>query len=89
AEGSFSIESTPGKGTKIFASFKLAHIDRKPLGNIKETIKTLIIGNPEIRLIYKHKMDGKIFFLDTKRIKHKNIKETIEHIDKKLQGLIQ
>jgi len=68
AGGSFSISSTPNKGTKVFASFKLSHIDRKPLGNIKETLKALIIGNPNIRFIYKHKVGKEVFLLDTKRL---------------------
>ncbi|MEW6102647.1 MAG: ATP-binding protein [bacterium] len=68
AEGSFSIESKPDKGTKVFASFKLSHIDRKPLGNIGETIKTLIVANPEIRFIYKQSLNKKCLFLDTGKI---------------------
>ena len=50
AGGDMKIESEPGKGTKISAIFKLGHIDRKPLGNLNETIKCLKVTHPEIKL---------------------------------------
>ena len=48
------IESKPGKGTKITTTFKLEHIDRKPLGNLNETIKCLKITHPEINISFNH-----------------------------------
>ena len=55
AGGSFSIESKKGKGTKISATFQLSHIDRQPMGDMGQTMITLILGNPEIDFIYIHK----------------------------------
>ena len=55
ADGRFSIKSKIGEGTKIKADFQYSHIDRQPLGNIGQTIITLVMGNPEIDLIYVHK----------------------------------
>lgn len=69
ASGDFSIESEPNKGTKVIASFRLSHIDRKPLGNIKETLKALIIANPEIRFVYKYRKGKKTLFFDTKEVR--------------------
>lgn len=69
ANGKFSIESKKGEGTTVRASFQYSHIDRKPLGDMAETIITLIIGNPEIDLRYIHKNDGKNWSLDTKELK--------------------
>ncbi|TFH39269.1 MAG: ATP-binding protein [Chrysiogenales bacterium] len=46
--GNLAIESEPGKGTTISASFVMSHIDRKPLGNLGSTIITLIMGNPGV-----------------------------------------
>ena len=54
ADGSMKIESEPGKGTKITAVFKLGHIDRKPFGNLNETIKCLKITHPEINITFDH-----------------------------------
>lgn len=67
--GHFLLESHPGKGTKIKAIFPYAHIDRKPLGNLGETLLALIVGHPDVDIYYEHKRDGVKFSLDTKEIK--------------------
>ena len=54
AGGAMKIESEPGKGTKITAVFKLGHIDRKPFGNLNETIKCLKITHPEMNITFNH-----------------------------------
>lgn len=69
ANGSFSIESKKGKGTKIWATFQHSHIDRQPMGDIGQTIITLILGNPEVDLIYVHKKNNQKYSLDTREIK--------------------
>lgn len=69
ANGKLSIVSKKGKGTKIKADFQHSHIDRKPLGDIGQTIITLIMGNSEIDLIYVHKKNDHEQRLDTRKIK--------------------
>ena len=69
ANGHFSIESKKGEGTRIKADFQYSHIDRKPLGDMGQTIITLVIGNPEIDLIYVHKKNNQKYSLDTRKIK--------------------
>jgi len=69
ANGHLSIKSEKGKGTKIRADFQHSHIDRKPLGDIGQTIITLVIGNPDIDIIYMHKKDDHEYSLDTRKIK--------------------
>jgi len=69
ANGHLSIESKKGEGTRIKADFQYSHIDRKPLGDIGQTIITLVIGNPEIDLIYVHKKNNHKYILDTRKIK--------------------
>ena len=54
AGGAMKIESKTGKGTKITATFKLGHIDRKPIGNLNETVKCLEITHPEINISFNH-----------------------------------
>ena len=54
AGGAMNLESEAGKGTKITATFKLGHIDRRPLGNLDETIKCLKITHPEINITFDH-----------------------------------
>jgi signal transduction histidine kinase len=53
--GKMQITSEPNKGTKITASFKLSHPDRKPLGDIEETVIILQKTHPEISFIYEYK----------------------------------
>ena len=54
AGGKMIIESEPGKGTKVIATFSLGHIDRKPFGNLNETIKCLTITHPELNITFNH-----------------------------------
>ena len=69
ANGQLSIHSKKGEGTKIKADFQYSHIDRQPLGDINQTIITLIIGNPEIDFIFKHRKNGQEYRMDTREIR--------------------
>jgi hypothetical protein len=68
-DGEFCINSEEGKGTEVFASFKLDHIDLAPMGDIAGSISCLIMGNPDLDFLYIHEVDGKGFNLDTREIK--------------------
>lgn len=65
AGGKFSIQSAVGKGTRIYASFQLSHLDRAPIGDIASTMVSLIQANEKIRFIYRHNTDRGSFALDT------------------------
>lgn len=67
--GSFEIKSQLGVGTEIDAIFQHSHIDRVPLGNMTETIITIIMANIDMDLIYTHDINGRKFTLNTKDIK--------------------
>jgi len=81
ANGHFSIKSKKGEGTKIKADFQYSHIDRKPLGDINQTIITLVIGNPDIDLIYVHKKNSHKYILDTRKIKAQLKEKPINSLD--------
>src|SRR5690606_38914894 len=68
-DGELKVESKPGNGTSLVATFKLTHIDRAPLGDIATTLITLIASNPDIDFIYTQKVNDNEFVLDTKEIK--------------------
>jgi len=68
-DGEFFINSDIGVGTEITAKFKKSHIDRAPLGNMADTIITIINANLDVDMIYTHEIDGEIFTLNTKEIK--------------------
>jgi len=69
SRGSIKIESKPGQGTKVKATFGYSHIDRRPLGDIYESLKVLIVANPDINFIYEYQKNDVNYHLDTKGIK--------------------
>lgn len=69
ANGHFSIQSKKGEGTRIKADFQHSHIDRQPMGDIGQSILTLIIGNPEINFLFEHKRNDHTYCLDTRKIR--------------------
>ena len=91
ANGKLTIESEKGQGTRVKAEFQFSHIDRKPLGDIDQTIITLVIGNPDIDFFYEIKKNNHTHRVDTRTIKadHKEISlnslEGIKLLRKKLQ----
>lgn len=68
ANGQLSIKSNKGEGTRIRADFQHSHIDRKPMGDMAQTIITLVIGNPEVQLVYVHKKNSHEYRFDTGEI---------------------
>jgi anti-sigma regulatory factor (Ser/Thr protein kinase) len=69
ADGSFSVESKAGEGTKVSAHFKHGHIDRQPLGDMANTMVTLIAGYPDVDFVYTHQNMESTYVLDTHEIK--------------------
>lgn len=68
-DGKLSLKSEEGIGTKLTATFVYNHIDRQPLGDIAQTVSSLIMMNETIDFIYIHTYNGKTFDLDTREIK--------------------
>ncbi len=66
--GNIEISSQVGKGTKVKATFQYDHPDRRPLGNMKETLITLVSSHPEIDFVYEHKKGEEVLRLDTSDI---------------------
>ncbi len=64
-EGTLTIQSEMGQGTKVIATFKPSHPDMKPMGEIFETLAVLITGHPEIRFIYDYKKGTTIQHFDS------------------------
>ncbi len=68
-EGYFDIKSHLGGGTEITAVFKHSHIDRVPLGNMPDTIVTIINACDRMDMVYTHTYNGLTFTLNTREIK--------------------
>jgi hypothetical protein len=47
-QGNLSIQSEPGRGTKVSVTFTYNHIDRMPLGDLSETFLSLLVCSPTI-----------------------------------------
>ena len=59
----------PDHGTSVTALFYKNHIDFTPLGDITETIVTLIRGHPDTDFLFKHTFDGREVALDTRELR--------------------
>ncbi|MEW6350246.1 MAG: ATP-binding protein [Thermodesulfobacteriota bacterium] len=87
AEGDLYVESRTGKGTTVSVIMSHSHIDRKPMGNMAETLVTLIEGNPDVDFAYSHVRDGRQYDLDTRTIRAEL--EEIPLNDPQVIGLIR
>lgn len=58
--GHFELDSETGRGTTVKAVFQLSHPDRKPLGDIAETLQTILSGRPELDLRFEYKRDSEL-----------------------------
>lgn len=67
--GQLSIDSAPGVGTTVTASFGLSHIDRMPLGDIAATVCSLVQCNPDIDFTYTCRAGVREFTADTRRFR--------------------
>jgi anti-sigma regulatory factor (Ser/Thr protein kinase) len=71
--GGLDIQSTPGQGTTITATFQHSHIDRAPLGDMPGTLMGILLREQAFDLSYTHQIRvgacEHIFELDTREIK--------------------
>jgi len=65
--GGVAVSTAAGKGTKVTARFRYAHIDRPPLTKMKETLMALVIGHAEIEVVYRHNRNGRIYRFRSRR----------------------
>ena len=56
--GELSLDSRPGRGTRVRGAFGLRHVDRKPLGDVAKTLRVLQASHPEIRFEYRRSLIG-------------------------------
>ncbi len=91
AGGRLTLRSQPGKGTKVKATFRLSHIDIKPLGDMAQTLITMLMGHPEVDLVYSHTVNQQTYSFDTCEIKEQlngvpiNSPEVIKSIRKNIK----
>jgi hypothetical protein len=81
AGGHFEIKSKPSEGTVVRVAFQLSHLDRQPLGDLPGALTTLIVGNPDLHLVYRHCRGEQEYILDTDFIKRELDGLPINHIE--------
>ncbi|MGA2267864.1 MAG: ATP-binding protein [Bryobacteraceae bacterium] len=65
AGGECRIVSRPGSGTTVTGVFRYSHVDRQPLGDIAETLLTLVVGNPGMEFTCRLQTDDADVFFST------------------------
>ena len=68
-DGDFKIVSTENKGTIVFAKFKRSHIDLPPIGNIEDTLLSLLTLTDSIDFKFVYRKNKKNFIFDTRKVK--------------------
>lgn len=70
AGGKVTVDSAPGKGTKVAMTFRWSHVDRPAIGSMADTVFALIAGHPDIDVLYEAREGDRVFRLDTREIKN-------------------
>ncbi len=65
AGGSLSIDTKPGMGTAIRATFGHGHMDRAPLGDIETTLMVLLAAQPGKDIRFRHRAGDSFYELDS------------------------
>jgi len=73
--GTFDISSVPGQGTTLQGVFIRSHIDITPIGDMTETLVTLVQGAPDVDFIYIYETDTQMLKFDTR-----DIREVLEEV---------
>jgi hypothetical protein len=79
--GKLMLESAPGKGTRLVATFGLRHLDRQPLGDVAGSLVALIAGNPDVHFFYVHEHNDRVYSLDTDDLKKELGDVPINHVE--------
>lgn len=69
AGGDVELDSQPGRGTRVRATFQHSHIDRKPLGDMGATLVGILLGGPRVEVIYEHTREGRSFRFDSRELR--------------------
>ena len=67
--GSLAVESTPDVGTTVNVAFQRSHIDRMPLGDVPNTMLSLLVGWPQVHWMLIYRVDAEEFVFDDAPVK--------------------
>ncbi len=67
--GDVCVESEPGAGTTVAATFGLTNIDRPPLGDLANAVMLLVSASPAVEFVFTYIYDGEEYMFDTREVK--------------------
>jgi len=67
--GDLVIQSKPGEGTRVEATFRHSHIDRAPLGNMPAALLAILLSSRPVDLDYCHRVGLREFRFDSSEIR--------------------
>jgi len=67
--GDLVIQSTPGEGTRVEATFRHSHIDRAPLGDMSAALLAILLSSRPVDLDYCHRVGRREFRFDSSEIR--------------------
>jgi len=67
--GNFRIASRPGQGTQVRARLQRSHLDCPPLGDLEETLLTLLVSLERVSLRFTYRGDNGEFSLASDEIR--------------------
>lgn len=69
--GYFKLCSKEGEGTQITGVFGRNHIDRPPVGDLAQTLTTLILLNPNLKFILNYETELGCFHFSTDQVRER------------------
>ncbi len=74
--GFVKVQSAVGEGTTVTATFHTDHIDCPPIGDMIETVTTLIQGHPDMDFLFSHEREGK----ETVKLDTRELRQVLEDV---------
>ena len=78
-EGDLSLDSEPGKGTRLRATFRYSHIDRAPLGDLPEALFAILLSEHPVDIDYIHRIGTREFRFDSSEIREELAPVPLNH----------
>jgi hypothetical protein len=68
-EGDLQLQSEPGRGTKLTASFRHSHWDRAPLGDMPSALLAILLSQRPVDVVYSHRVGSGEFCFDSSEVR--------------------
>lgn len=77
--GDLVIQSAPGRGTSIKATFRHGHIDRAPLGDMPAALLAILLSERPVDVDYCHRVGVREFRFDSSEIREELADVPLNH----------